>query len=158
MQRPRFALDDHQIKLMNSKELVFHKSKLYSRIEKRNNSILNEQMLHNLEQHFSKSIENSNKKYFFRISKKLNNPNTSIKCYWSLIKSLLNGKKVLCVPPIYDNNNTSQPLKGNVNFSILTFHNNALYWKISVFCRVSVVNILITFKIPLFFQKKIYIR
>ena len=41
---------------------------------------------------------------FFRMYKKLNNPNTSIKCYWSLIKTLLNGKKVLCVPPIYDNN------------------------------------------------------
>ena len=41
---------------------------------------------------------------FFRISEKLNNSNTSTKCYWSLIKTLLNGKKVPCVPPIYDNN------------------------------------------------------
>ena len=55
-------------------------------------------------QHLSKSIENAKKKYFFRISKKLNKPNTSTKCYWSLIKTLLNGKKVPCVPPIYDNN------------------------------------------------------
>ena len=39
-----------------------------------------------------------------RISEKLNNPITTIKYYWSLIKTLLNGKKVPCVPPIYDNN------------------------------------------------------
>ena len=50
-------MDDHQIKLMNSKELISHKNKQYSRIKKRNNSILNEQMLHSLQQHFSKSIE-----------------------------------------------------------------------------------------------------
>ena len=64
-------MDDHQIKLMNSKELISHKNKLYSRIKKRNNRILNEQMLHSLQQNFSKSIENSNNKYFFRILKKL---------------------------------------------------------------------------------------
>ena len=50
-------MDDHQIKLMNSKELISHKNKLYSLIKNRNNSILNEQMLHSLQQHFSKSIE-----------------------------------------------------------------------------------------------------
>ena len=63
-------MDDHQIKLMNSKELISHKNKLYSRIKKRSSSILNEQMLHSLQQNFSKSIENSNNKYFFRILKK----------------------------------------------------------------------------------------
>ena len=61
-------------------------------------------MLQSLQQHLSKSIENAKNKYFFRISEKLNKPNTSIKCYWSLIKTLLNVKKVPCIPPIYDNN------------------------------------------------------
>ena len=76
----------------------------------------------------SKSIENAKKQnFFFRISGKLNNPNTSIKCYWSLIKTLLNGKKIPCVPPIYDNNKMSQILKRNVNFSILTIQSNARY-------------------------------
>ena len=86
------------------KELISQKNKLYSRTKKRNNSVLNKQLLQNLQQHLSKSIENAKKKYFFRISEKLNNPNTSMKCYWSLIKTLLNGKKVPCIPPIYDNN------------------------------------------------------
>ena len=82
---------------------------------------------------------------FFGISEKLNNPNSSAKCYWSLIKTLLNGKKVTCVPPIYDNNSMSQILKKNVNFSILTFQCNAIYWKILVLCSIHVLNILITF-------------
>ena len=86
------------------KELISQKNKLYSRIKKRNNSFLDKQLLHSLQQHLSKSIENTKNKYLFRISEKLNNPNTGTKCYWSLIKTLQNGKKVPCVPPIYDNN------------------------------------------------------
>ena len=42
-------------------------------------------------------------KYFSKISEKLSKPNTSMKCYWFLIKILPNGKKVSCDPPIYDN-------------------------------------------------------
>ena len=86
------------------KELISQKNKLYSRIKKRKNSFLDKQLLHSLQQHLSKSIENAKNNIFFRISEKLNNPSTSTKCYWSLIKSLLNGKKVPCVFPIYNNN------------------------------------------------------
>ena len=39
----------------------------------------------------------------------------------------------------------SQILKRNVNFSILTFQNNALYWKTLVLCPIHFPNILITF-------------
>ena len=86
------------------KGLNSQKNKLYSRIKKGNNSFLNKQLLHNLQQALSKSIEHAKNKYFFRICEKLNNPNTSTKRCWSLIKTLLNGKKVPCVFPIYDNN------------------------------------------------------
>ena len=86
------------------KELISQKNKLYSRIKRTNNSFLDKQLLQSLQQHLSKSIENAKHKYVFRISEKLNNPNTSTKCYYSLIKTLLNGKKVPCVPPVYENN------------------------------------------------------
>ena len=75
------------------KELISQKNMLYSRIKKRNNSVFNKQLLQSLQPHLSKLIENAKNKYFFRISEKLNNSNTSIKCYWSLIKTLLNRKK-----------------------------------------------------------------
>ena len=39
----------------------------------------------------------------------------------------------------------AQILKRNVNFSILTFPNNALYWTILVLFPIHVLNILITF-------------
>ena len=56
------------------------------------------------QQHLSKSIENVKDKYFSNISEESNNPTTSMKCYWFLPNILLNGKKVSCVLPIYDNN------------------------------------------------------
>ena len=60
--------------------------------------------------------------YFLRISVKLNNPNTDIMCYWSLIKTLLNGKKVPCLPSVYDINTYVTDFKEkcqlfNLNFS-----------------------------------------
>ena len=44
------------------KELISQKNKLYSRIKKRNNSFLDKQLLHSLQQHLSKSIENAKNK------------------------------------------------------------------------------------------------
>ena len=60
------------------KELISQKKKLYSSIKRRNDSFLNKQLLH------------------------------SLKCYWSLKKTLQNRKKVPCVPPIYHNNNNNR--------------------------------------------------
>ena len=53
-------------------------------------------------QHLSESIENAKYicTYFSKISEKLNDPNTCMSCHWSLIKTLLNWKKVPCVPKI----------------------------------------------------------
>ena len=32
-------------------------------------------------------------------------PTTSPKAYWSILKTVLNNKKIPCIPPIYHNNN-----------------------------------------------------
>ena len=39
-------------------------------------------------------IEHSQEKYYLRISKKLMNPVTSLKTYWSILKTLLYNKKI----------------------------------------------------------------
>ena len=56
------------------KELISQKNKVYYCIKKRNNSVLNKQLLQSLQQHLSKSIEIAKNKYFFRISKNLITP------------------------------------------------------------------------------------
>ena len=40
-----------------------------------------------------------------RISTKLMDPSISPKAYWSILKTFLNNKKILSIPPIYHNNN-----------------------------------------------------
>ena len=46
-------------------------------------------------------IEGSKKIYYLRISKRLMDPATSAKPYWSLLKTLLNNKKIPCIPPLF---------------------------------------------------------
>ena len=48
------------------KELISRKNKLYSCIKRRNNSFLDKQLLHSLQQHLSKLIENVKNQYFFK--------------------------------------------------------------------------------------------
>ena len=42
--------------------------------------------------------------YFNKISKKLCDPLTRTKCYWLQLKTILNRKKVPCIPPIFHKN------------------------------------------------------
>ena len=47
---------------------------------------------------------------FFNLSiveksqKKSSDPSTSPKCYWTLLKTLLNGRKIPCIPPLFHDN------------------------------------------------------
>ena len=43
-------------------------------------------------------------KYYSRISKRMINPLTSTKTYWSILKSFLNNKKIPCIPPLFHQN------------------------------------------------------
>ena len=59
----------------------------------------------NIQKLLTATIEKSKKYYYTRISTKLMDPTTSPKAYWSLLKTVLNNKKIPCIPPIYHNNN-----------------------------------------------------
>ena len=83
------------------KELICQKNKQYSCIKEKCNSFLDKQLINDLRQYFSKSTE-CKKKCFLKYPKKLNNPNTSIKSYWSLKKLYKMGKKFLPLPPIFE--------------------------------------------------------
>ena len=49
-------------------------------------------------------IEANKEKYYSRISKRMMNPLTSTKTYWSILKSFLNNKKISCIPPLFCQN------------------------------------------------------
>ena len=68
-------------------------------------------MFKNLQNQLIQSIYTAKQKYFNKISKKLCDPLTSTNCYWSLLKTLLNGKKVPCIPPFLHNSKYIADLK-----------------------------------------------
>ena len=43
-------------------------------------------------------------KYYRKISKKLSDPSTSPTCYWTLLKTLLNSRKIPCISPFFHDN------------------------------------------------------
>ena len=45
-------------------------------------------------------IKKSKSNYYARLSKKLSDPMSSAKSYWSILKSFLNNKKIPCIPPL----------------------------------------------------------
>ena len=56
-------------------------------------------------------IEEIKRKYFKNIFHKLLNKNDNPKKYWSLLKAVLNGKNVPCIPPIYHSNKFVSDIK-----------------------------------------------
>ena len=59
----------------------------------------------NIQKLLTTTIEKSRGQYYTRISTKLMDPTTSWKTYWSILKTVLNNKKIHFIPPIYHNNN-----------------------------------------------------
>ena len=53
-----------------------------------------------LQAHLKTMIEESKLKYYSRLSDKLLDSKTSPKSYWSILKTFLNNKKTLCIPPL----------------------------------------------------------
>ena len=47
----------------------------------------------------SQSIQVKKQNYVNKITQKLGHPDTSSKCYGSLLKTLINGKKFICISP-----------------------------------------------------------
>ena len=45
--------------------------------------------------------ESKKQRYYLRASKKLMDPMTSAKAYWSILKLLLNSKTMNCIPPLF---------------------------------------------------------
>ena len=60
--------------------------------------------LQNLATDISEMISIRKDEYYDHLSKKLNNPNTSAKTYWSILKSFYKGTKVPLIPPLLVNN------------------------------------------------------
>ena len=86
------------------KNLILYKANFYKTFVRRKNSMFNLLTFHNLRNHLNQLIQKAKQNYLSKVLKKLSDPSTSTKCYWSLLKTLLNDKKISCIPPIFHSN------------------------------------------------------
>ena len=63
-------------------------------------------------------IETSKQECFSKIAKKLSNPNSSSKTYWSILKNLLTGKKFLAFLLFFMITNSLSTLEKKLSFLI----------------------------------------
>ena len=85
----------------NIKQLIQEKNNTYKSyiLSVKNAQIF--EKVKSLQNQLKCSIEGSKKKYYLRISKKLIDSATSAKTYSSILKALLNNKKIHCIPPLF---------------------------------------------------------
>ena len=67
------------------------------------------------EEELSEMIRNRKERYFYDLSVKLNNPQTSPKTNWSIIKSCYNGRKIPIIPPLSVNGKIITNFKEKAN-------------------------------------------
>ena len=91
-------LNDHIKRLINQKNEIFKK---YLK-NGRPNSVYGN--LQTITWHLAEAVSSSKNVNYERLAKNLNDPKTSSKAYWSIIKTLANGKKVQVILPILVNN------------------------------------------------------
>ena len=60
--------------------------------------------LEQMQDALGRNTEISKQKYYFKFSRKLAVNKINPKCYWSILKSFLNNKKIPCIPPLIHNN------------------------------------------------------
>ena len=60
-------------------------------------------------------IKSPKENFYKNLAKKLNDPNTSSKTYWSIMKTFVNGKNLLIIPPLLVNNNLISNFREKAN-------------------------------------------
>ena len=85
------------------KNKIKSKHKLYHRYLRHKRNKENFAKLEYLRNEIDNLISESKKKYYQNINRKLNDPLTSSKTYWSITKIFFNGKKVPVIPPLLFN-------------------------------------------------------
>ena len=61
------------------------------------------------------TIKSPKENFYKNLAKNLNDPNTSSKTYWSIMKTFVNGKKTSIIPPLLVNNNLMSNFREQAN-------------------------------------------
>ena len=95
--------DDRDPPWINSKirKVMHEKNKEHKKYINNRSNFLLLQNINNLQAQIKTLIDISKQSYFSRMSQKLESTSINTKCYWSLLETVLNNKKILYIPPLY---------------------------------------------------------
>ena len=94
---------DRDLPWMNSfiKDLIRAKKNFCRKFVCKSNNMYHHYAFKNLQNHLNQSIQIVKQNCVNKTAQRLGDPNTSSKCYWSLLKTLLNGKKIPFISPLF---------------------------------------------------------
>ena len=84
----------------NIKELIHDKNQAYKSYRQNKNNIFFVYQFELLQSKLNSLIVKPKSSYYARLSKKLLDPMSSLKSYWSILKTFLNNKQIPCIRPL----------------------------------------------------------
>ena len=87
--------------LFYKKNLIRAEDNFYKKFVHKSNNMYHHYAFKNLQNHLNQSIQIAKQNYVNKIAQGLGDPNTGSKCYWSLLRTLLNRRKISCIPPLF---------------------------------------------------------
>ena len=85
------------------KTLIKLKNQMYNHYIQNGKKLDDYLLLETANKELSEIIERNRNEYFNGLATKLNNPQTSAKSYWKILKTFTNGKKIPSIPPLLVN-------------------------------------------------------
>ena len=98
------------------KEKIKWKHKVYRDHLKNGKTKADYMYVHHAITEFSQLIPESKGKYYSKLTTKLNNPKTSSKTYWSILKIFYNGRRIPIIPPLLNDGKLESDFKINANY------------------------------------------
>ena len=95
---------------------VKSKNKIFQQYLKNRRKITDFEIVDKEAAELSEMIQKRKEKYFYDLSLKLNNPQTSPKTYWSITKSCYNGRKIPAILPLSVNGKIIRNFKKSQSF------------------------------------------
>ena len=106
------------------KHLINEKNAMYTNYLQNNKSNQSFETFQSFQSQLSSLIASWKNKYYSKVVKRLLDPSTNPRMYWSILKTFLNNKKIPVIPPIFHDNQYIKDFKQKAETLILTFLNN----------------------------------
>ena len=97
------------------KNKIFKKNYIHKSYISNGKTAIDYQKLHDIGSEISQMISKRKKEYYDQLSKKLNDPLTSSKTYWSMLKTFYSGTKIPLIPPIIIDNKVIRNFREKAN-------------------------------------------